>query len=346
MARLLTTGFETGTYENNGGLFTGTGTNVQVQSTVRRTGAYALQVPCGVNPNGYIVQIVSDVAEIYFRIAFRHGHAGSGDGTNTKLLSFHEGGTEHVSIGITSDTLLSRLVVRGSTADTGSIVFSQSTWYMIEGYVKIANSGGAVTVKVNGTTDLTYSGDTCATANEFMTSIRIGAQSGMENYSYYFDDVAINDTAGDYQNSWIGLGGIFYLEPTADGTTNDWTPSSGTVNYAMVDDIPPDNATTFVQALDTADRDLYVIDDCPQYVNTINLVEVVYRAAVAESGYNYLRDVVYVAGTAYTGLTSTIVPITPSFTYYHGTVHYINPNTGTAWGTAEVNAMEAGIEVA
>jgi hypothetical protein len=161
----------------------------------------------------------------------------------------------------------------------------------------------------------------------------------------YLDDIAINNTEGDYENSWPGLGGVFWLYPDADGDQIDWTPSAGTVNYAMVDERPPDNATTFNQALDSGSIDLYEVSDCPEYIAEVNLVQVAYRAALVTSGYNELTDLVNTGGTVYSGTAYTIGPITPSFTYYLGTPHYLNPQTGTIWGTVEVNAMQVGVEI-
>lgn len=351
MARLFTSGAETGATEWNGGDVGPGNPNVASSTSVKRTGDRAWYLTATGTSDPCYFRHVFDANETQLYGRFALYVLTNASGRDFRLLGFHDNDNGR-QFYIRYDSGTSTLEWRdggNNLLANGNVVIPVTTWVVVEFYVNV-NASGTLTIKINGTTDATFSGDTDYTNIGDVRSVYFGlvALTGVVTgqLELYLDDIGINNASGTYQNSWLGLGGVFYLEPTADGTTTDWTPSAGTVNYAMVDDIPPDNATTYVQALTTSERDLYVIDDCPQYVNTINLVEVVYRAAVAESGYNYLRDVVYVAGTAYTGLTNTIVPITPSFTYYHGTVHYINPNTGTAWGTVEVNAMEAGIEVA
>ena len=113
----------------------------------------------------------------------------------------------------------------------------------------------------------------------------------------------------------------------------------------MVDERPPDNDTTYVQGLNIGETELYSIDDCPLYINTINLVEVIYLGALIESGYNYVRDLVRIGTVNYTGGTTTIVPIEPAYTVYKRQTHYISPATTSAWGTAEINGMEAGFDI-
>ena len=68
--------------------------------------------------------------------------------------------------------------------------------------------------------------------------------------------------------SLVGVSFAVNLEgrPSADGTTTNWTPSSGTDNYAMVDDISLDNDNTNVGSSTLNDVDLYTFDnlDIPQ----------------------------------------------------------------------------------
>jgi hypothetical protein len=64
----------------------------------------------------------------------------------------------------------------------------------------------------------------------------------------YFDDIAINDEAGSFQNSFPGPGKTFLLEPSGDNTlTWDRVPTD-TTNWDRVDDVPgtPDDSTTYI----------------------------------------------------------------------------------------------------
>ncbi len=343
MTRLWTCGFETGTTEWNGGSGT-TGATVAVTSTVKRTGTYSVYLLSAVT-TAYFRQILDiDATELFGRLALQLDSI-AGLRTFT-LIGFRDN----------NNAIQFELVYNGGTGSLdwydnannelaiGSVLIPTDAWVVVEFHVTVSGSG-ALVAKVNGTTCAGYSGNTDFSGDGNVRSLYFQLEGGPGVGNIYLDDIGINDAEGSYQNSWLGLGGVFYLEPVADGDQTDWTPSSGTVNYAMVDDIPPDNATTYNQAVTPGEIDLYVVDDCPEYVAAINLVQVVYRATLATSGYNKITDLVKVDGTVYAGSESTIVWITPTFGYYQGTTHYLNPATGTVWGTAEVNGMQAGMEI-
>lgn len=352
MARLMTVGFESGKIDELNGAYSIANTPT-VSSTYRRTGTYSINF----GKTTYFSHVFAySVSELYFRIALYIRDPGQTHDPFEMVEFVGEDGTVQLTLAYSQydfclDWYRGKLwntgytAITGTKLDSGNIIIRVDEWTILEGHIVIDNSSGECTLKINGTTDATFTGDTQADATDnTVRSIWFRGGFGVGTFGYV-DDIAVNDTSGSYQNSWCGLGGIFYLEPVADGDQNDWTPSSGTVNYAMVDDIPPDNATTFNQGELSGELELYEVDDCPQYVNTVNLLEVVYRAALATSGYNELTDIVKTAGTVYQGSETTIITITPTFAYYKGTAHYINPNTGTAWGTAEVSAMQAGVEI-
>lgn len=340
MARLLTAGFESGKFDELNGAYSIAATP-DVSSSIRRTGTYSIRL----GKTMYFSHVFSvSVDELYFRMAMYVNDPVESDDPTDLIYFKDEDGGRQISIYYSQSDFCLDWYVGATKVANGNIVIPVQTWVVLEGHILIDAAAGDLTLKVNGTTDAQFTGDTLATTTANIRSIWWQGGGGVGTFGY-FDDIAVNSTSGIYQNTWVGLGGIFYLEPTADGDQTDWTPSSGTVNYAMVDDIPPDNATTYNQGDTVGEIDLYQVDDCPEYINTINLVEVVYRAALVTSGENQLTDLVKVSGTVYSGIATTIVPITPSFTYYKGTIHYVNPATGTAWGTAEVNAMQAGLEV-
>lgn len=350
MARLFSTGFETGGWENNGALSAGALGAPTIVSTYKRTGTYSVRINTSGSGQFFRQVFDDDETMLYGRIALYVDSTSSQ--RNVRMIQFRDD-LNNIQFSLRHDAGTQTLWwYDGAPAllAVGNVLIPSDTWVVIEFEVDVGVSG-SLTLKVNGTTDAVFSGDTDYTGRGVVRSMYFsgGNIEGALGTGYiYMDDIAINDDSGSYQNSWVGLGGLFYLEPVADGYQNDWTPSTGSDNYAMVDDIPADNATTYNQAVTSGDIDSYEIDDCPTYINTINLVQVCYRAALATSGYNELTDQIYIAGTAYDGLEYVIVPITPAFTYYLGTAWYTNPNSsgGTvAWGTADVNGMEAGIRV-
>lgn len=362
MARRLTTGFELGEIIEHNGAYVDNNVLDAVVSTVKRTGTYswkAKDILTVTTAYSYFSQVFADdPTELYSRFAFRYADPGNQSATVERMIAFLDAaGVAHASMGINSIDFIPRLYnagtgvlgqTGGSQLATGNFNLTSDTWYVIECYLKVDASAGQFICKINGATCIGYTGDTQAGATAGIRTVQIGATaSGISSgiKTFYYDDVAINDTTGSYQNSWVGLGGVYLLKPTADGAQTDWTPSSGTVNYAMVDEVPDDASTTYVQGLSASTIDLYEVENCPAYVAAINVVEVVYQAAVIESGYNAITDVVRVGTVNYNGTENTIVPIIPTYQLYKGTAHYVNPATGTVWGTVEVNAMQAGMEI-
>lgn len=348
MARLFTTGFETGGFEWNGANTTESLSPV-ITASYKRTGSYSCALRAiGSSRPGYFRQVFDDnQTEIYGRMAL-YADDNASSLTSARVLELRDANNalQAYLLYDVGTTTLNWYGGGGAVLALGNILFPADTWIVLEFYVLIGASG-ELTTKINGTTDATYSGDTDYTNLENLRSLyfinRPLINIATSTY-FYLDDIAINDTVGDYENSWIGLGGTFWLKPTADGTTNDWTPSAGSDNYAMVDEVPP-NTTDYVQALDAADLDLYALQDCPDYIARVRLVQVMYRAALVTSGSNDLRDVVRTGGANFEGDTYTVVPIIPSFTLYKGLTHYINPDTEAEWEVAEVDALEAGFEI-
>jgi len=138
------------------------------------------------------------------------------------------------------------------TTQTGSVTLSVDTWYRAELSTLLSDTVGTGELRVylgDATTPLetlTLSGeDTWPSTPNF----RIGNRGSGNSGDVYFDDIAINDDTGSFQNSFPGPGKIFLLEPAGDvSVTATPTPSSPATNWDKVDDLPgaPDDATSYV----------------------------------------------------------------------------------------------------
>lgn len=356
MARLFTTGFELGAItEHNAASSLA---NFEASTDYPRTGTYCAY--CYGSDKYFAQTLTGNPQELYIRVAVRF-QTGISSGTNAAnvfqmFLALFEAGTCHLSLGLYPDDMRLKLV-RGGTGvmgddggtllGSGSIVLRLDTWYVIELYAKIANSGGAATVKVNSVTDIGFSGDTASSANEYVDICRFGwGYPATINLAHQirFDDIAINDTTGDYQNTWAGQGGVYYMRPVADGDRLEWTQSAGTSHWQTVDEIPA-NTTDYIYAREAGSADLFEVNNLPDAVTSVDMVQVIYQTALEAAGLNTLRDVVRHEGTDYSGVTQYVTAIVPNYVYYGGTPYYTQPGGTAAWGTAEVAALQAGVEV-
>lgn len=349
MARIAWAGFETGTAQELNGANNGLAVASADQA---RTGAYSLAVHGGpiVGASGYATDVfAATVTEFWFRMAWRinaggiegYPHVAFRDANgDTQLELYFNGATQSFRVYRGTHDL-------GVLLASGNIVLRADVWYMLEGHVVIDNGAGAFLLKVNAVTDIAVSGaDTQATVVAGVRSYELFGPTSVANGELYLDDLAFNDPSGDVENSYPGLGGIHFLKAVADGDASDFTPSTGSDHYACVDDVPP-NTTDWVQARTSGSQDLYEIEDTPEYITQINIVQVAYMAAVAVSGSNELRDILRESTTTYAGDTTvTVISIDPDYVLYRGQQFYAQPDgVSGAWDDTALDALQVGIEI-
>lgn len=97
----------------------------------------------------------------------------------------------------------------------------------------------------------------------------------------YFDDIAINDGTGGFENEYPSIDGkVLYLLPSAAGDVNTFaTQTGGTAgaanNFTRVDEITPNDATDFNGSSTLNEEDLFNITDSGiSQVDTVSVVEV------------------------------------------------------------------------
>lgn len=350
MTRLLTAGFETGSIQE----LNGVAYIVTAPSTAEaRTGSYALPLLGSMLPGAtaYVTHAFdANHVELFFRIAWKLDATGIAgypviafrDSAGDYLLVLQFNGASQVFQLLLGNPVWD--ITPGTLIATGSVAIRAGLWYVLEGHVVIDDETGEFTLKVNAVTDISFSGDTQGTA---LDSVRSWQAIGPVGGGYlYVDDIAFNDETGSFENSYPGLGGVFFLKTNGDGATTEFTPSAGSDHYALVDDVPA-NTTDWVQGANAGDLELFNIEDMPDYVTAINVVQPIFQAAVAVSGSNELRDVVREGTTNYSGSTTqTVISIAPAYVLYRGETYYEQPDgVSGAFDEAALDALQVGFEI-
>lgn len=138
----------------------------------------------------------------------------------------------------------------GSTVRISSATqLATDTWYTLEVRHLISDTVGEYELRIDGTNEGSASGfDTLPGAG--VGRITAGTPSFGTSFSY-FDDIAINDDTGSFQNSWAGPGKIALIKPDSDVTVT-WTRTpancnDASLNYQCVDEVPgtPNDATDY-----------------------------------------------------------------------------------------------------
>lgn len=127
-----------------------------------------------------------------------------------------------------------------------SNVLTENTWYSIYLYTTKGTRGTFV-FKIDGTT---VGSGSASLANNDITKFRIGRTFVNPLHDceveFYYDDVVAQD-ADNYFD-----GAVFRLLPNGDASPNDWTPSSGSVEYVLINDSPVPNAASYISSATNA----------------------------------------------------------------------------------------------
>ena len=166
----------------------------------------------------------------------------------------------------------------------------------------------------------------------------------INNVSYVdgaYNTVSVNGTPPNW-NSVLPI--IYlapqYLHPNAAGDLTNLTPSTGTTNWQLVDEVTPDDSGTYVYTSSKwATTDLYALQDVTPSTNEIQGIKVYFRVQ-GNGTTGTAVPVISDGGTIYNGDTYT-APSGSWTTYsYEWTV---DPSTGSAWTETAINALQAGI---
>jgi hypothetical protein len=277
--------------------------------------------------------------EVYLSFSFRY-NTKQPNSSGARLAEFRLGGTVQASLAINNGEVLVKRSTSSTLQTTSSTPITTDVWYQVEIHLVCDNSG-SWEVKLDGTTILSGSGDTQqhASLNDldgvwfFMWPDNVG--TGDQGITE-IDNVVIQDAAGGFLGEWRIEG----LQPSGAGSQTDFTPSAGS-NYENVDEVPPDDDTTYNESSTNGHRDLYAYDNLAALGGGESIAAVQVNTIAKQSGGEDVSNLIRSGGTTYTETPQTLAA-------GYGTRKRLeeqNPNTSGAWSEAAVNAAEFGLEV-
>ncbi|KRT69321.1 MAG: hypothetical protein XU15_C0011G0147 [candidate division NC10 bacterium CSP1-5] len=328
MTRIFTEGFEAGDT-----LFWGVAGNGSVSTTTPRSGSRCWQ------SGGTAAQkSISAISEGYVRLGlFATGIAAQ------VIMRWYASGTELGSLRLSSAGNLQLYTSTGTLVATGSVAIQLNTWYLVEVRIKIADAGGVLEVKVDGTVDATFSGDTKPGADTTFNLIYI-LHTGASVWR--IDDFALNDTAGGVDDGYPGDGKVVMLTPNGNGDSSQLVGNDGNSvdNYLLVDEIPSDSDTTYVESATATEKDLYGMTTYTlESGQTVLRLWVEARARELTAAGDGIQLGVKSGATESFSATR---PIGTSYARYVGDDLKTDPNTAAAWTQGGLDALQAGVKVA
>ncbi len=267
-------------------------------------------------------------------------------GNTTPEIGFwgDSGATQHIAITRNASGFIEirRGIYNGTILATGTTAIPQSVWTYIEISVTVSDTVGEVHIRLNGsnTDEVSYTGDT----KNGGTSTNLDAfhiWAGGSGNTNYTDIYCCNDT-GSANNAFLGEVVVRALSPNNNGNSSQLVGSDGnsTDNYLLVDE-RPFSSSDYVGSPTTGQKDTYTLGDLPAGATTVYGVQINTSMHKSDVSAAQSRSVIRTGSTDYGG-TTRLLSVTP--------VTYIdlfeqNPNTSVAWTAANVNGLEAGMEV-
>jgi hypothetical protein len=308
---------------------------VDISTTIKRTGNASLHIGNISNTNGWLYKTIDAVSEFYLRFAvYLHPYT-YGD----EVPRIYFGTNDYLTFGSCYEL---NVYIGGVLIDSGSTVLYPDIWYVIELHVKKSATVGVVEAKLDGSSalEIDFSGNTGAGT---VSTIRFWIDVGYvgEISSAYFDDIALNDTAGGVDNSWCGEGKIIVMMPNADTATLQLTPSAAVAHYTLVDEVPTDSDTTYVEGSVINEEDLYGLTASGLVDVDINRVWTEARTRKTAAVDGHVALITKAAGGA--EVSGGDVELLTTYTIkVLGTEQLVNPVDAAAWEVADIDLIEIG----
>lgn len=240
-------------------------------------------------------------------------------------------GASGKTVGLThvGDGRLCLTVNFSSTAPFPGFVMNLNTWYYFEFKITISTGLFTYEVRVNNSTIAT--GSLAAATNALaMQTARVGGPGGGNVCTV--DDFYVTD--GDF----LGDASWRCIYSNAPGDTTDWTPNPAVANWINTSEHSPDDFTSYNQADVVANQDLYNMDDLGGSFTIVGAHALNCASKIAAG----------VASLESSIKTNTTLVQEPEFFPSFGSWQYqrkgyiINPVTGIAWTSADIDAIQRG----
>lgn len=275
----------------------------------------------------------------------------SASGVGVDFAAIVDVSTIQVTVRLNADNTIS--VTRGGTTvlGTSSASLSNGVYAYIECKGTIHDTTGTLEVRLNGSSTPVIGPltglDTQASGNASWNVFQMGKNPAIQaitwNSNVDLDDVYVLDQSGaSTENTFWGDTRIAALAPngeSASGGTNNWTPSTGTDNSALVDDATPNDDTDYNETGGVANEDTYTLSDLPVSNVTVLGTQLCALVKKTDAGTSEVAGVFRPSATSYPAASRAL---STSYTYELWQQH-LNPSNSGQWVENAINGLEVGI---
>jgi len=309
--------------------WTSTSGTVTANSTTKRSGAYSYYFS---STTPYASKSIVPMSEFYYRFVV---YMTSVAGSNYRILTWKTAGSTNAG-SLRVDTLgrLNIYDYSGLSVASTTRSLKANQWNLIEVHLIMHDTVGKVEVKLNTILEVSYTGPTTSSSYP-CNALEHGRMA------HYLDDIALNDTDGSVNNSWCGDGHLEILKPDGNGDVIQWSPNTG-LNWQAVDEVPPDNDTTYVMTSGIGIQDMYSVG---AYVGTGKIISQIWAEAIAKdnaaTGSGILKLGFKTGGSVF---LSSGVFLSSVYDSIVGDFTLINPVTLSGWTADDLNNIQVVIE--
>lgn len=262
--------------------------------------------------------------------------------TNARLVRFFDGSTLHVELSLDATGKFTALR-NGTVIATGSQVISNNVFYYLEVRALIDDSSGRFVLRINGATDIDFTGDTRNGGNASADTLRWGFGGNLSAGTQYWDDLYVCDTSGSApNNTFLGDIRVEALLPSGNGNSSQLvgSDSNSTDNYLLVDESTPNSDTDYVESSTVNDKDTYAYGNLTSTTGTVYGVQVLPFARKTDAGTRSIKSVARLSGTE---VDSADKALSTDYVYLPD-IRETKPGGG-AWSISDVNSAEFGVKV-
>ena len=252
---------------------------------------------------------------------------------------YEEGGVLHIVLKV--DAAGHIIIQRfGTVLATSEDTWDWNNWHYVEVKVTVHDTAGAFEVRVDGVAAISGSD----------VDTRYGGTTGICNIlelrggPCYYDDLYVLDSSGSINNDFLGPGArVLPCKVNAAGDDTDFTPLASS-NYLNVDETPtPDGNTTYNASSTSGHRDLYNLEALTGQiaVGTVHGVRV--KVSMEKDDVDAVSAKIAIkSGTtiAY-GSDQACAEAYDEYEKFWET----NPDDSAQWEFADIDALQAGLEV-
>lgn len=212
-------------------------------------------------------------------------------------------------------------------------------WVHVETKCVFDFTAGSVEVRIEGVTKLlatgvktaNVSGGTCQ--NVKVSSVQEG------DFNFYLKDYIIWDGTGTVNNDFMGSCIVYKIIPDSDVSLN-WTPSTGTTGFNLLNESPPDDDAGYLAAGNPAPSPAeFTMTDVPDDTTSVRGVIAFHRSRKTDGGDGNEQTALIYSGNSSTGSDR---PITTAWTYWFD-IHDLAPDGGN-WSKVKIDATDINID--